>query len=88
MKVKEGFQLRDVCGEFVVVAYGLQNIDFSKMVVFNESAVTVWKAVSAREFTTEDMAQALMDEYEVAPDTAMADATRLAEEWKEIGIIE
>lgn len=43
MKIKEGFQLRDVCGEYVVVAHGMGNIDFSRMLHFNESAATVWK---------------------------------------------
>ena len=25
MKIKEGFELRDVCGEFIIVAFGEQN---------------------------------------------------------------
>ncbi len=87
MKIKEGFQLRDVCGEFVVVAHGLNNIDFSQLIHLNESAATVWKAICQQEFTLEDMAQALTAEYEVSAETALADATRLAEQWKEIGLI-
>ncbi len=88
MKVKKGFQLRDVCGEHVVVAHGLENIDFSRIIHLNESAALVWKAISQSEFTTEDMAQALMAEYDVTADTALSDATQLAEQWKEIGLIE
>lgn len=29
MRIKEGFELRDVCGEKIVVAHGDRNIDFS-----------------------------------------------------------
>ncbi len=88
MKIKEGFQLRDVCGEFVVVAHGLNNIDFSQIINLNESAATVWKAVCDRQaFTLEDMAEALTAEYEVSAETALADATHLAEQWKEIGLV-
>ncbi|MCM1372650.1 MAG: PqqD family protein [Bacteroides sp.] len=88
MKVKEGFQLREVCGEFVVVASGVKNIDFSQVIHFNKSAATIWKAVCQQEFTPEDMARILTDEYEVPAATALEDATRLAEQWKEIGIAE
>ena len=38
MKIKEGFELRDVCGEFIIVAFGEQNIDFTKIINLNESA--------------------------------------------------
>ena len=30
MKTKTGFHLRDICGEYVIVAEGVENIDFSK----------------------------------------------------------
>lgn len=88
MKVKEGFQLREVCGEFIVVASGVKNIDFSQVIHFNESAATIWKALCQQEFTPDNMAQILMNEYEVPATTALEDATRLAEQWKEIGIVE
>ena len=35
MKIKEGFKLMNVCGEHVIVAYGVQNIDFSQMISLN-----------------------------------------------------
>ncbi len=88
MKVKPGFQLRDVCGEFVVVAHGLDNIDFSQIIHLNESAATIWQAVQDKDFTLEDMAKALTNEYDVEADRALADATLLAQQWKEIGIVE
>lgn len=88
MKIKEGFQLRDVCGEYVVVAHGMGNIDFSRMLHFNESAATVWKAVCDREFTLDDMAGALTAEYDVDAETARRDAALLAEEWRKAGVMD
>ena len=38
MKIKKGFELRNVCGEHVVIATGIENVDFSKMITLNESA--------------------------------------------------
>ena len=33
MKIKEGFELREMCGENIIVAKGVQNIDFNKIPV-------------------------------------------------------
>ncbi len=38
MKVKKGFKLRNVCGEYIVVAEGVENIDFSRVISLNDSA--------------------------------------------------
>ena len=87
MKIKEGFQLREVCGEYVVVAYGMKNIDFSKVINLNESAADMWKAVVGKDFTVEDLKNALLDTYDVSEEQAFADAQRVAAEWKEIGLV-
>lgn len=88
MKIKEGFELREVCGEYVVVAHGVKNIDFSKVINLNESAATMWKAVKDRDFTVDDLATALLNTYDVEDTIAKSDAIRIAEEWKEIGLVE
>ena len=38
MKAKKGFNLRDVCGEKIIVAEGKENIDFSNIISMNESS--------------------------------------------------
>ena len=42
MRIKKGFELRDVCGEHIIVAYGIENIDFNKVISLNESATYLW----------------------------------------------
>lgn len=88
MRIKEGFELRDVCGESVIVATGRKNIDFSKVISLNESAALVWRGVEGTDFEVEDMARVLLDNYEVEAETANADAQTLAAQWKEIGLVE
>ncbi len=88
MKIKEGFELRTLCDEHIIVACGRKNIDFSKVINLNESAALMWNAVIGKDFTVEDMAAALTAEYEVDEATALADAGRIAAEWVEIGIAE
>ena len=43
MKQKEGFILRDVCGEHVIVGEGLGTIDFGKLISLNETAAWMWR---------------------------------------------
>lgn len=87
MKIKNGFELRDVCGENVIVSYGEENIDFSKVISLNESAAYLWHAVEGKEFDAQLLANLLREEYEVDEPTALADATRMAREWVEIGLV-
>ena len=46
MKRKEGFVLRTVCGEKVIVGEGLGAIDFGKLVSLNETAAWIWETSS------------------------------------------
>ena len=89
MKAKKGFNLRNVCGEQIIVAEGKENIDFSNIISMNESSAYLWKIVQQREsFTVEDMADLLLEEYDVERDTALTDCKTLAQQWIEAGIVE
>lgn len=87
MEIKNGFNLRIVCGENMVVAEGRENIDFSSVIALNETAAAIWKKVKGTDFTIADMVAALMAEYEVDEETATRDCEALAESWKETGIL-
>ena len=87
MKKKNGFNLRTVCGEKIIVAEGKENIDFSNIIVLNESAAYLWEKVSDNEFTAEEMAKWLTEEYDIDEETAKRDANTLAKQWMEAGII-
>ena len=87
MRIKEGFELRNICGENIVIAHGLQNIDFTKVITLNESAALAWNAVKDKDFDVQDVVQVLLDEYEVDEATAAADANSLVASWKAAGLI-
>ncbi len=88
MKTKQGFRLRNVCGENIIVADGIENIDFSRIISMNESSAFLWKNVQDKEFTTDTLTQLLLDEYDTDEATARHDVEALMEKWKEAGIIE
>ena len=83
MKIKEGFKLRNICDTNVIVAQGLENINFSKIINLNDSAAWLWQQVESREFSV----GLLMEHYEVDEDTARQDAKDLVDSWLEAGIV-
>jgi len=88
MKLKKGFALREIGTDHVVVPEGINVIDFNKLISLNGSAKYLWEALQGCDFTIEDVAKLLTDKYEVAAETAKADATKLICKWQEIGLIE
>ena len=89
MRQKEGFVLRTVCGENVIVGEGLGTIDFGKLISLNETAAWLWKkAGEMGDFDIDTLADALCQEYEVEPEQARADVVKMVEQWQKIGIVE
>ena len=89
MKIKNGFVLRQVCGENVIVGEGLSAIDFGKLLSLNETAAWLWqKAKELGDFTVEQLADTLCEEYEVDAETARRDVTDIVAAWKESGVID
>ncbi|MBR1656214.1 MAG: PqqD family protein [Prevotella sp.] len=88
MKTKEGFNLRSVCGESIIVAEGRENIDFSNIISMNESSAYLWTNVVGKEFSANDLVALLTEQYDVDEETAFNDAQALIQQWLEAGIIE
>jgi hypothetical protein len=88
MKTKKGFNLRTVCGENIIVAEGIENVDFSRIISMNESSAYLWKNIQGTDFDENTLAELLLKEYEVDEATARSDAKALVEKWLEAGIIE
>ena len=89
MKTKKGFNLRNVCGEYFIVAEGKENIDFSHIISMNDSSAYLWKeAQQLDSFSEEDLTDLLTKEYDVDKDRASSDVKELIQQWMDAGIIE
>ena len=88
MKIKKGFVLRQMCGENIVTAEGLEHINFNKLISLNTTAAFLWEKVEGKEFTAEEMAQHLVEEYGIDMELALTDAGKLAQAWIDAGIAE
>ena len=89
MKVKKGFNLREVCGEHIIVAEGDENIDFSNIISMNESSAYLWEEVQKMgTFTVDNLVELICNQYEIDEATARKDTIALAAQWGTAGIIE
>lgn len=94
MKAKKGFKVTDVCGSHIIIAEGEENIDFSNIISMNDSALLLWNSIQGKDFTVEDLADILTDNYQLDDNTplpkeqALKDAQEVANQWKDAEIIE
>lgn len=89
MKIKNGFVLRQVCGENVIVGEGLGAVNFGKLLALNETAAWLWKqAQELGDFDAEKLAERLCEEYEVTTEQAQNDVTAILQQWQEVGVVE
>lgn len=88
MKIKEGFTLRTICGNHIVVGEGLALVNFDKMLSLNESAAYLWEQVNGRDFTEDDLTNLLTERYEVSEEKAREDVRKMIIIWQENGMLE
>lgn len=87
MKIKSGFKLNTVCGETFLVPMGEGNVDYSKLIALNESSLLLWKRMEQGDFSTDDLVNALLEEYEVTEEVARKDVEIIIRQFKEENII-
>lgn len=89
MKINEGFEIQNVCGEHIIVPAGADNVDYSKIISLNETAAYLWENVAPKDsFNIDDMVALLLAEYEVEESVAREDCEMIAERWREMELVE
>ena len=89
MRIKNGFVLREVCGEQVIMGEGIGALDFGKLLCLNETAAFLWNsAVEQGDFTVETLTDDLCEEYEVERDRALSDVRAIVDSWQKVNVLE
>ena len=88
MNLKEGFVLRTVMGETVVVPVGETSQKFHGMIKLNQTGADIWRGV-ADGLSEDEIAKSLMEKYEdVDYETALRGTQKIIGMMKSEGIIE
>ena len=88
MKLKKGFVLRQLLGEYVVTGEGLERVNFNKIISLNATAAYLWEQIQDKYFDAEKLCDLLVDHYEGDRQTALKDSETLINSWKDAGLIE
>ena len=88
MKIKNGFVVREIAGQYVVVALGQASKIFNGIIKLNESGKFIWDML-AKGAEKEEIIDALLGEYE-GVDAALvgADVDKFINELKGANILE
>ena len=87
MKIREGFVLRNIADEYIVMPTGGNIAKFDGAVVLNEVSAFIFEKL-ANPMSKEDLVEALVNEYEVDSETAAKDIDSLISKFEEWEIIE
>lgn len=87
MKIKEGFILKNVMDEWVVMPAGSNIKNFEGAIVLNEVAAFVWRQLEVS-VSREDLLCAVLQEYDTDEKTAGADLDVILGQIRELGILQ
>ena len=87
MKIKKGFVVRSVGGEYVVVPVGALSKTFRGMINLNETGAFLWRFFS-EERTKEEAVTALKNEYDADEETLALDVDKFMEILTRNGFVE
>lgn len=87
MKIKDGYIMKEVAGNNVVIATGDERIDFRGIMMFNEVGAAVFNMLDGTN-SVDEIVCAISKEYEASLETIEADVNKLIEKMKEHNLIE
>jgi hypothetical protein len=87
MKIKEGFALREVHGQGIVIATGKRALSFNGMIRLNEVGTMIWKLLEEGT-ELQEIARKITADYKVEERAAAEDVSALLDKLLTAGILE
>lgn len=88
MRINSNYKLREIAGETIIVNQGKEGVDMTRIISLNRSAQLLYKKLSGKEFTLEEVAQVLVETYGIDSGLAMTDAGKWVDALKKCNVIE
>ena len=87
MKFKDGYKVRSMAGENVVIMQGTVGSDMTRIISLNDSSLLLWNELQDKEFEVADVANILVENYGIDLATAERDAKAWVEKLQECNLI-
>lgn len=86
MKLKDGFVLRTMGANHLVVPVGAQTVDFRCIITLNDTGAFLWQQLQ-QERQPEELVAALLEEYDVSSTQAQTDVAAFLDKLQEAGLL-
>ena len=87
MKIKEGYLVHEVAGNYVVIKIGQEAVNFNGLITLSESAKMLWDLLK-NDASIDDLVNKLLSEYEIDEETARIDTLEFIDILKKNNILE
>ena len=86
MRIKNGFVLREVAGQIMVIATGEASKDFHGMIKLNSTGKVIWLALQEG-LEEKQIAERLQEQFDVEAEKALEDTRGFLKQMEEMGFL-
>ncbi|EGW38460.1 coenzyme PQQ synthesis protein D [Desulfosporosinus sp. OT] len=72
LKIRDGFMLREIAGQWVVVPLGEKVVEFNGIMTLSQSGALLWQVLE-KNASEEDLVEVILKEYTIDKETAETD---------------
>ena len=88
MRIKQGYKVREIAGENVLIMQGQSGADMTRVISLNDSSLLLWNNLLDVDFSADDVKHILLENYDVEEAIAAADAQAWVEKMQQAGLVE
>lgn len=87
MRIKDGFVLREVAGQAVVIAVGEASKEFHGMINLNNTGKVIWQEIE-NGLSEDEIVDKLMEKYDADVETVKCDVKSMIQKMQAAGVLE
>ncbi|MCF0114633.1 MAG: PqqD family protein [Erysipelotrichaceae bacterium] len=87
MKLKDGFVIREIAGQYLLIPTGLNIVEFNGAALLNEVSAFILSQMQ-EEITEDELVDAICSVYDVNSQQAAYDLYNILREFRELNILE
>lgn len=87
MRINDKMKVRDMVGEHIIIMQSTDNVDMTRVMALNETALFLFNELQGRDFEADDAVRLLTDNYEVSDEVARRDVEKILADMKKNNIV-
>lgn len=87
MRIKDGFVLREVAGQAVVIAVGEASKAFHGMINLNNTGKVIWQEIE-NGLSEDEIVDNLLEKYDADVETVKCDVKSMIQKMRDAGVLE